>query len=253
MACYPEQVIAVASAEEGYLEKKSNAMLDNKTANAGYNNFCRYWRDTYPAFQGQPWCDDFVKWCFITTYGKEKANELLCGGVDSYYTPTSARYFQKAGRLDKNPKAGDQIFFSTDGTIDSIHHTGIVLKTDRNYVYTIEGNTSVTSGVIPNGGGVWRKKYLLVNYIKRMWFGHPLYDEKKAMIPYIATANVKTYLQVRTGPGTNNPEFRVSNGNGTWTSWRIPPAAQVVICEEKNGWGRIGNTVGWVSLSYLKK
>ena len=31
--------------EVGYLEKRSNYMLDNKTANAGYNNYTKYTRD----------------------------------------------------------------------------------------------------------------------------------------------------------------------------------------------------------------
>ncbi len=250
-----QEIINTAAAEEGYLEKKNGSQLYDKTANAGYNNWTKYWQDTYPAFQGQLWCDDFVKWVFIATAG-DRANDLLCGGVHSYYTPTSAQYYQKAGRLDRHPKAGDQVFFTRDGSIPAIYHTGIVEKVDANYVYTIEGNTSSTAGVVPNGGGVWPKKYLLVNYKSKMWFGHPRYDEKKeeqsVKTNYIGTVNVKTCLNVRTGPGTSYPEFLVTNGS-TWTPWRIPPAAQVVIVEEKNGWGRLGNTVGWVSLDYIRK
>lgn len=71
--------------------------------------------------------------------------------------------------------------------------------------------------------------------------------------PYIATVNVQTHLKVRTGPGSQHPEFYVDGADGSWTPWRLPPAAQVVIVQELAGWGRIGNTVGWVSLSYLKR
>ena len=39
------KVTKVAAAEEGYLEKKSNSNLDSKKANAGYNNYTKYWRD----------------------------------------------------------------------------------------------------------------------------------------------------------------------------------------------------------------
>lgn len=253
MACYPDQVIAVAMAEDGYLEKASNAMLDNKTANKGYNNYTKYWRDIYPSFQGQPWCGVYVVWLFVVTYGYENAKRLLCGGTNSFETSHSAKLFQKQGRLDRNPQAGDQVFFSRDGSIDGIYHTGLVTKVDRDYVYTNEGNTSQLSGIRDNGGGVWNKKYLLVNYINKMWFGHPPYDQKGTFMPYIGTVNVKTYLQVRTGPGSNNPEFFVSNGDGSWTSWRMPPAAQLVIVEERNGWGRVGNTIGWVCLDYVRK
>lgn len=51
-----EKVILIAKNEIGYLEKKSNSQLDSKTANAGSNNYTKYWRDIKPSYQGQPWC-----------------------------------------------------------------------------------------------------------------------------------------------------------------------------------------------------
>ena len=52
MADTVDKVLSVAEAEVGYLEKKSNALLDDKTANAGYSNYTKYGRDMhklYPA------------------------------------------------------------------------------------------------------------------------------------------------------------------------------------------------------------
>lgn len=40
-----EKVIAVAKAEVGYLEKRTNSQLDSKTANAGSANYTKYARD----------------------------------------------------------------------------------------------------------------------------------------------------------------------------------------------------------------
>lgn len=40
-----KRLIATAKAEEGYLEKATNAQLDSKTANAGSNNWTKYARD----------------------------------------------------------------------------------------------------------------------------------------------------------------------------------------------------------------
>jgi hypothetical protein len=40
-----QNIIAIAEAEVGYLEKKSNANLDSKTANSGSNNYTKYSRD----------------------------------------------------------------------------------------------------------------------------------------------------------------------------------------------------------------
>ena len=48
-----DALIACAENEVGYLEKKSNSQLDDKTANAGYNNYTKYWRDVYPQYQAQ--------------------------------------------------------------------------------------------------------------------------------------------------------------------------------------------------------
>ncbi len=153
-----EKLINIATQEIGYLEKKSNSQLDSKTANAGSNNYTKYARDLYPSLQGQAWCDMFVDWCFVQTFGCVKAQQLIGGGF-SAYTPTSAQYYKNQGRYHKkNPQPGDQVFFKNS---IRICHTGIVEKVSATKVYTIEGNTSAGSAVIPNGGAVCRKEYLL--------------------------------------------------------------------------------------------
>ena len=44
MANTVDKVIKIATAEVGYLEKKSNKNLDSKVENAGYNNYTQYGR-----------------------------------------------------------------------------------------------------------------------------------------------------------------------------------------------------------------
>lgn len=44
-----EKLLEIALNEVGYLEKKTNSQLDDKTANAGYNNYTKYARDLYNA------------------------------------------------------------------------------------------------------------------------------------------------------------------------------------------------------------
>ena len=51
-----DKLIAIASDEVGYLEKRSNASLYDKTANAGSGNYTKYWAEIKPDYQGQPWC-----------------------------------------------------------------------------------------------------------------------------------------------------------------------------------------------------
>lgn len=155
-----DKLINTAKQEIGYLEKTSNSQLDDKTANAGSNNYTKYARDIYPALQAQAWCDMFVDWCFVQAFGNGPAKQLICGGF-SAYTPDSAQYYKNKGRYIKSgPQPGDQIFFRNS---ERIYHTGIVINVDSKRVYTIEGNTSNGTAVIANGGAVCQKSYLLTD------------------------------------------------------------------------------------------
>ena len=154
-----EKLIAIAEAEVGYLEKASNSQLDDKTANAGSNNYTKYARDLFPSLQAQAWCDMFVDWCFVQAFGNGPAKQLLCGKFDAY-TPYSAQYYKDKKQYHTSPFPGDQVFFKN---ATRICHTGIVYKVTSTTVYTIEGNTSSGSGIIANGGAVCKKSYALSN------------------------------------------------------------------------------------------
>ena len=147
-----DKLIQIAKNEVGYLEKASNSQLDSKTANAGENNYTKYWRDVKPSYQGQPWCAGFVSRCFMKAFGQEKAKELL-KHWPYVYCPTLGNLFTK----NANPKIGDIVIFYRNGTFT---HTGIVTAVIGDMFYTIEGNTSGASGIIANGGGVCAKSYL---------------------------------------------------------------------------------------------
>lgn len=57
------RIIAVAVSQIGYLEKRSNASLEDFTANAGSNNWTKY--GAWYGINGPDglWCDMFVSWC----------------------------------------------------------------------------------------------------------------------------------------------------------------------------------------------
>lgn len=148
-------VINIALAEVGYLEKATNANLDDKTANAGSNNYTKYWRDIYPAYQGQPWCACFVTWVFVIAFGKAMAQKLL-KHYPYVYCPTMADLFT----LNANPKVGDIVIFKHNGVFT---HTGIVIKVSGDQFWTVEGNTSGGSTIIANGGAVCKKTYFNSN------------------------------------------------------------------------------------------
>lgn len=192
------QVIAIAAAEVGYLEKSAvvalqmPAVLDDKVLGAGSDNYTKYARDLIvwvgkPYGQGAAWCDAFVDWCFIRAFGVVNAKKLLNGF--SAYTPTSAQYFKNAKRwYTTNPQPGDQIFFKNEVRIC---HTGLVYQVDEHFVYTIEGNTSDGPGVIANGGGVCKKKYAQTNE-KIAGYGRPDYSIISSPAPVSNTSTTTT-------------------------------------------------------------
>ena len=145
------KVLSIAKAEVGYLEKASNSSLDSKTANAGSNNYTKYWRDIYPSYQAQPWCAVFVTWVFQQAFGKETAKKML-KHYPYVYVPTLMNLFTRYA----NPEVGDIVCFYRNGEFT---HTGIVTKVSGDRFWTIEGNTSGASGVVANGGGVCEKSY----------------------------------------------------------------------------------------------
>jgi uncharacterized protein YifN (PemK superfamily) len=175
MSCTVNKVLKIAKGQIGYLEKKSNSLLDSFTKNAGSKNYTKYAREyqkfTGSNLQGQAWCDMFVDSSFVTAYGKSNAKKLL--GNFSAYTPTSAQYFKDMNRwYTSNPLPGDVIFFENS---ERICHTGLVVEVSSSRVYTIEGNTSDGEEVIPNGGAVCQKSYLLSNG-RIAGYGRPNYD-----------------------------------------------------------------------------
>lgn len=147
-----ERLIATAKAQEGYIGKKSAAQMDDPKANAGgrFNKFARdldALGDFYNGRKnGYDWCDVFVDWCFVATFGRDLAQKLLCQPDRSLGAGTgySLGYYKAKGRFFTSPQPADQIFF---GTAEVTKHTGIVTDVRGGYVYTEEGNAGSPSAV----------------------------------------------------------------------------------------------------------
>lgn len=189
------KVISIAQTEVGYTQKKSNSQLDSKTANAGSGNFVKYWRDLYPSYQGQSYCDCFVKWCMYKAYGKDAANTLTCGGLYSFYTPSSAQLYKNKGQwhTGSDVRRGDQIFFKNS---QRIHHTGLVVDVKNGRVYTVQGNTSNGTAVVPNGGMVCAKSYP-IGLSKIAGYGRPNYGAQSIAKPSTPAAPKSTAFDYR--------------------------------------------------------
>lgn len=164
-------IVSQARKELGYLEKRSNAKLNDKTANAGSNNWTKY--NKYFGYSNVYWCANFFCWLFAIVFGKANGKSVLCGSY-SASCEILRQQFIKAKRYSDTPKVGDAIFFK--GTRHTgANHIGLVTKVTSSHVYTIEGNTSGGSSVVDNGGGVAEKCYSR-GYDKILGYGHPRYS-----------------------------------------------------------------------------
>lgn len=265
MAFDPQKVIAVAKAEIGYLEKKSDSQLDDKTANAGSKNYTKYARDLDALGfyngkkQGVAWCDVFNDWCFYKAYGFENMQKMTFqakgksnSGAGCKY---SRNYYKKNGRLFDKPQPGDQIFFY-DSALDDIAHTGIVVKVDNTYVYTVEGNTSSDSGVVANGGCVRDKKYKL-SFNRIAGYGRPDYGITASTTTTTTTTTTETkeeagkkYATV-TG-GSVNIRSGDSTKYGKIATLKKGAKYEYVASSVSTGWHaiRYDGKIAWISNKY---
>lgn len=148
-------LIEIGKAEEGYIEKKSNAKLDSKTENKGSNNYTKYSRDVnswgLKGCQGQPWCCTFQFWLEVQEYGIDGGLEHWNMDDDSYAGYNCfATYneFKRVGKVGMEPKLGAIAIFD-------FSHAGRVIRiyseNGRKYWDSLEGNTS--SNLADRNGG----------------------------------------------------------------------------------------------------
>lgn len=245
-----QPIINWAEDERNYTEKDSLTDLDDKTKNAGDDNYTKYSQevDALGVFstqvQGQPWCSTWVTDGFINTYGVDKGLDMLCQpskNSNAACCGDAAEYYQKAGRWYTSPQVGDQVFFKT--TKYQYAHTGIVTEVTDTEVTTIEGNTSSEKGVVSNDGAVTKKHYP-VGYSGFKGFGRPKYEAKQEepdFEPYVVRLTAIA-LNVRTGPGTQYPVAMVIRGGGAFT-----------IVVEENGFGKLKSGAGWIMLQHTER
>ena len=169
-----DRLIQIALAEVGYREKASNASLDDPQANAGSGNWTKYARDLAAAGyyngnkNGYAGCECFVDWCFFKAFGPD-GQRIQCQtgdlGAACIY---SMQYYRQQGRCDLNPKAGDQVFFNSGGTVG---HTGIVVEVSESSITVVEGNSSdrVQKLSYPRSSG------------SIAGYGHPWYEQASAV------------------------------------------------------------------------
>ena len=245
-----DRVLNVAFGEVGYLEKASNRSLDSKTENAGDDNYTKYARDCFPDLQGCAWCAMFAEWCLVQAFGKSTANKMVNGL--SADCDEVAQNFKDMGRFYKTPKKGDLILFVKNG--NDYYHVGIVYDVTGSTVYTVEGNTSAGSQVIPNGGAVCKKSYALGNG-KIGGYGRPDYTLAGSVTPTPTPtpAPSKSLNESVKWTGVTNQETNVRTWAGAsydlCSFSPLPKGTSVDVCdtlESENGYK-------WYYISYNGK
>lgn len=226
----------------GYLEKKSNAYLDDFKKNAGYNNYTKFARDVnswgQPGCQAQPWCAEYQFWKLVKILGITRALKIMGGG---FYNCVSITNHAKAnGTWHKAPKVGALIIFRNGS------HVGSVRRFNGSIVYTNEGNTSSAAGVVANGGAVRNKSYAINDsaidgYVWIDW------GEEKV--------STDTWKATGTATSTVDNLYIRETPNG-YVLGKINKGNRVEINGEKSGmWTKVkvaGIGIGWAATKYLK-
>lgn len=225
-----------------YLEKRTNAYLDDFQKNAGYNNYTKFARDVnswgQPGCQGQPWCAEYQFWKLVKILGITKALQIMGGGF--YNCQSITQWAKKKGTWHSTPKNGALIIFR-DGS-----HIGSVRTFSKTYVYTNEGNTSSATGVIANGGSCRNKQYLLSDPVidGYVWID---WDRK--------TQSTDTWKATGTATSTVDDLYIRETPNG-YVLGQINKGNRVEINGEKSGmWTKVkvaGIGIGWASTKYLE-
>ena len=134
-----DEIFKLAESQIGYKAKPDNT---NK-----YN------LEYYGRESGQPWCVVFIWWLFKHT----DLASLFFGGNKTASCGTLYDYYKKNGQAVPvtDLQKGDLIFFEFNGVAHC--HIGLCESFDKDFVITIDGNTSQAASQ-SNGGEVLRRK-----------------------------------------------------------------------------------------------
>lgn len=226
----------------GYLEKKSNAYLDDFKKNAGYNNYTKFARDVdswgQPGCQGQAWCAEFQFWKLVKVIGVTNALKIMGGGF--YNCKSVKNWSKKQGTWHTTPKLGALPIFRNGS------HIGDVQSLTSSKINTNEGNTSSVAVVVANGGAVRNKSYSI---------NDPAIDGY-VWIDWESYENTATWKKTGTRVATVNDLYVRETPNG-YVMGSINKGTVVEIDGKTSGkWTHVkvsGIGIGWIWTGYLAK
>ena len=218
--------------EVGYLEKSWAAYNENpeviydKIAGAGRDNVTKYAKemDDLEVYngpkQGYAWCKVFVDWCFVNSFGLDRAADLLLTWTAS--CTQAYNTFRANGQAISNPRPGDLVFFG------DCEHIGIVMDVDESKIYTVEGNTSGTTGLVANGGQVAQKEY---SRNSRYIYGYarPNYEGEPEPPTPPEPSGDETIREIQEWVNTYGADIEVDGEFGPQTQWGITSVYQIEL------------------------
>lgn len=172
----------MTTAEDVLNQARSQIGRTESPANSNRTEYGKWY-----GMDGQPWCGQFVSWCFAMA-----GMPLNITTPKGYaYCPYGVNYFKKIGRWSSTPQVGAIVFY---GSPSESVHTGIVESFDAHNITAIEGNTAI--GNDANGGSVMRRTrprnnwivgYGLPQYTAPQPKVKPMYDPPIVMEPWVAS------------------------------------------------------------------
>ncbi len=202
--------VLVALSQVGYHEGNSKNELNGYNQN-GSKNFVEYTKVTgaLSGYQNDgyayAWCASFVSWSLTHASVPKSAY-----GGNAPGCHTLIENLKKTGASINtpqkySPQTGDLIFFKNSSGSNAYSHVGLVIYSDNEKVYTVEGNASQTG--YNGAGGVVKKSYSL-NYSRISAYATPKYlvgenavdFSKNQLGRYFITADA---LNIRNAPNGN--------------------------------------------------
>lgn len=170
-------VVAIALSQLGYQEGGSAGSFSGMySGSSNYTEFNYNIGNLFGTYS-YAWCASFVTWALYQGRATSQATySSMCryhSGSSTYVWKevsvpywvdqlVSTGYYKYSKYMGGSytPQYGDLIFFRSTSTGSRVH-VGMVVYATSSYVYTVEGNTSDSAGVVSNGGGVYFKSYSL--------------------------------------------------------------------------------------------
>ncbi len=255
-------LLAIALSQLGYQEGASNGAFSGLVSgSANYVEFSYNLGDLGLGYGGTdyPWCASFVTWCLYQSRCTDQATysslgrfhkgdytyiwkEISCSQWVSQLKGAGYYKYSNAEGGTYTPKSGDLVFFQNSG---GVAHIGICLYTKNGRIYTIEGNTSDSSGLEANGGGVYFKNYALTSS----------YLHGYGVLPYKTNDSVPKIDYSGANPTeglyiSNSVKYIYSTETATSYSATLPRFAMFEVTDVcSNGRLKIkyGSTVGYIN------